>query len=376
MRVRVLELIDLPMLGGGQHHVLALARALDRARFGVEVGSAPGGPLVEQLHELGIPHHACDVPKRVDPRPILALRRHIRERGYRIVHTHGGVAGLWGRLACAGLDAVGTVHTIHGIHYLNWPSRWKRQGMIWLEMALAPLADRIVCVCSSDLEKALAARVLSRRQARVVRNGIDLSPYRQPADAGLLRRELALPPDAFVVGTVGRLHYQKGQTNLLAAFVEVARELPQAVLVLAGGGDLAAPLAEQAARLGIAERVKFLGPRRDVPALLAGMDLFTLPSLWEGLPLTLMEAMAAGCPSIVTAVDGNVELVRDGVDGRLVPVADPAALAAAIVELARAPQRRHAMAAAARAKAMAEFSEAPMAAGIAAIYEEVLADRG
>ncbi|MBI4866256.1 MAG: glycosyltransferase [Candidatus Wallbacteria bacterium] len=376
MPVRVLELIDLPMLGGGQQHVLALARMLDRARFEVEVGSAPGGPLVEQLRELGVPHVPCPVVKSVDPSPVMALRSLVRERRYSVVHTHGGVAGLWGRLACAGLSGVGRLHTIHGIHYLNYPKWWKRQGMIWLEMALAPLADRILCVCRSDYDKALAAGVAPAARTRVIRNGIDLAPYQTSGDPALLRREAAVPQGALIVGTVGRLHVQKGQSHLLEAFAALAPRVPELYLALVGGGELRDALERQAGALGIASRVRFLGARRDVAALLPGMDIFALPSLWEGLPLTLMEAMAAGLPCIATAVDGNVELIRHDVDGLLVPPADAAALAGAIGALAADRARRHGLAAAARARALAEFAEGPMVDAIAGQYEEVLRERG
>lgn len=374
MRIPILELIDSPMLGGGQQHVLGLARSLDPERFDVTVCSSPDGPLVAQLEAAGIRHVACEIPKRPDPRVAYRLRAVIRRGGYQIVHTHGGVAGLWARVASLGLEAVDRVHTIHGIHYLNYDSRWARVAMTLMESALSKATARIICVCRSDLAKALRAGVVSVAQARVVSNGIDLGPYRTLAPAESVRTSLGLAGPGPLLGTIGRLHRQKGQAVLLQAFQAVAQALPEARLALVGEGGERERLTAQARELGIESLVKFLGARTDVPRLLAAFDLFVLPSLWEGLPLTLMEAMAAGRPLVASRVDGVEELVTDGVEGALVEAGDPAALAAALLELCRDSGRRAMLGERARERAMREFGVEAMGRAVAAIYEE-LAER-
>ncbi len=375
MPPRILQIIDSAKLGGGQHHVLTLVRSLDPDRYSPSVCSGPGGPLVEQLQISGIPHLACPMGKQPEPSTVGRLRKIITGGGFSLVHTHGGVAGLWGRLACIGLPGVKRVHTIHGIHYLNYDSILKKGLTILLERLLARLTDRIICVCHSDLEKALRAGVVSAGQARVILNGIELSPHQEqrPAGGGL-RREISLDDDTILIGTVGRLHIQKGQRHLLDAFARLGRRIPGTHLVLIGDGPEAVGLKRRHRGLNLGRHATFLGAREDVADLLPQLDLFVLPSLWEGLPLTLMEAMAAGLAVIATDVDGNSELVEDGFDGILVPSADPEALCGAMAVLCSDPARRKSFGSRARERAIRSFSHHRMVLETSAVYNELLQD--
>jgi glycosyltransferase involved in cell wall biosynthesis len=167
--------------------------------------------------------------------------------------------------------------------------------------------------------------------------------------------------------TPARLHQQKGHAYLLTA----AALVPDATFVLAGDGPLRAELEQRARELGVAGRCLFLGERADVPDLLAAADLFLLPSLWEGLPLSVLEAMAAGRPVVATAIGGTDEAVTDGVTGLLVPPRDPAAIAAAIARLRDDPGLAERLAAAGRARVEREFSSRATAERVMRIYDAV-----
>ncbi len=167
---------------------------------------------------------------------------------------------------------------------------------------------------------------------------------------------------------MARLDKQKDHASLL----EAARLVPDAVFVLVGDGPLREELEDRATRLGVEERVLFLGWREDIPEVLACADLFVLPSLYEGLPLALLEAMAAGLPIVATAIGGTSEAVVDGVTGLLVPPGEPRSLAAAIRRALDDEGLARRLGAASRERVRREFSAAAMARRTVSIYEECL----
>jgi glycosyltransferase involved in cell wall biosynthesis len=167
------------------------------------------------------------------------------------------------------------------------------------------------------------------RKVSTIPNGVDLTRF-GPASQAAARRALGLPGESTVVGTVGRLDPVKDQAALVRAFATLMGAYPEALLVLAGDGPCREELARLVAELGAGGRVRLLGECRDVPQVLAAMDLFVLPSLAEGMSNTILEAMAVGLPVVATRVGGNRELVDEGETGRLVPPGDPRALADAV----------------------------------------------
>jgi glycosyltransferase involved in cell wall biosynthesis len=180
----------------------------------------------------------------------------------------------------------------------------------------------------------------SRTREAVIPNGIEVRPLPTASDKARARRLLGLSPDEFVVGIVARLTAQKAHHVLFDAFDRLARSQPNARLVVVGGGERAQELSELATRLGIADRVLFTGLRRDVPTLWAAFDVACLSSVHEGVPITAIEAMAAGLPVVATNCGGLPELITDGEQGFIVPVGDSAALARRLLTLADDPEVR------------------------------------
>ena len=208
----------------------------------------------------------------------------------------------------------------------------------------------------------------------MIYNAVRFGRRPQPTDRETARFALRLPPDALVLGTLGRLTEQKGQRLLLQAVAALARDLPDLVLFLAGAGPLRDDLEAEAARLGLADRVRFLGLRRDRPTLFAAMDVFVLPSRWEGLSLALVEAMGAGRAVVATDVGGNPEVVHNGRTGLLVRPNDADALADAIGTLCRDHDLRAALGDAAAVDARARFSIEQHVAQLSALYRRGLAE--
>lgn len=310
----------------------------DPARYDVHLsGLKHPEPATDWLAQQGIPVHHLR-RGRFDPRLVGDVAALARRLGARILHVHGYAAADFGRLAARLCGARLVLHE----HFAD-PRMPAYQGLA--DRLLAPLTDAAIAVSGSTRDFLVDARHVPRSRVRLIWNGAPLDEFAPvPRERALrVRRELGIPPEAPVVGTIGRLSKQKGHRYLIEAAARVLARVPEARFLIAGDGDLAAPLHGQAAALGLGERVVFAGHRTDVPDLLGAFDVFCLSSLYEGTPLALFEAMASGKAIVSTAVDGCREVITDGVDGLLVPPADPTALAAALERVLVEPGRREAL---------------------------------
>jgi glycosyltransferase involved in cell wall biosynthesis len=294
----------------------------DRSRFEVSLcGLKHPEPATDWLAEQGIPVHHLG-RGRFDPRILGDLVALARERGARVLHVHGYAAADFGRLAAR---AVGAKLVLHE-HFAD-PRMPSYQALA--DRLLRHRTDGAIAVSRSTREFLVKERFVPEERVRLIWNGAPLDEFAPvPRErARRVRRELGLPDDALVVGTIGRLNAQKGHRFLLDAAARVLPRVPAARVLIAGDGDLRDELRQQAAALGIADRVVFAGHRTDVPDLLGALDVFCISSLYEGTPLALFEAMAAGRAIVSTAVDGCKEVLEDGTTGVLVPAGDAAALA-------------------------------------------------
>ncbi len=268
----------------------------------------------------------------------------------------------------AGVPVV--VRTEHSLHY---PGRHSALYPL-LERLATVLTRRVVCVCRAVLESHVRRLPWATRRFVTVANGIASAPHTRPREE--VRAALGLEPAAAVVLTVGSLTRQKAQHVLIEAFALAARTRPAARLLVAGEGPLRPALEARIAALGAGRSVTLLGPRADVAELMVAGDVFALSSVREGLSVTLLEAMRAGRAAVVTDIGGCAEAVEDGVTGRVTPVDDVAALAAALGELLDDAPRRAAMGAAARARWEQRFTAERMVRETEAVYREALAETG
>jgi glycosyltransferase involved in cell wall biosynthesis len=304
-----------------------------------------------------------------DPRILTDLVRLIRRQGARILHVHGYAAADFGRLAARLTGAALVLHE----HFAD-PSMPAYQGLA--DRLLARLTDRAIAVSGSTADFLIRKRHVPANRVRVIFNGAPLSEF-GPTDSAagrVLRAALGLPPDAVVIGSIGRLNAQKGHRHLLAAAARVLASNDQARLLIVGDGDLMAALQVQASALDIAERVVFAGHRADIPAVLAAIDVLCISSTYEGTPLVLFEAMAAGRAIVSTAVDGCREVLADGITGLLVPPQDDDALATALERVLANGALRTALGDSAR-QTSARYDIAGCVVQIEALYDELAAPR-
>ena len=342
-------MIDKPALGGGQTAVLLLARGLDPDLFEVAVSSAGPGPLVDEAGRSGLRHIPFIPVSRLSLRPAAAIARILDAEQADVLHTHGGYAGLYGRLAARRARTPVIVHTLHGIHYLHYRNPALRVFSIWQEIFLSRTTDALVLVCQSDLARAKRHRLAPRDRLVTIPNGLDIGPGGDPPPASDIGRIIGAGSGGPVVGTVARLHRQKGISHLLRAAPKILAAVPGTRIVVVGEGPLGGKLRRRAAALGLEGRFIFLGESEDARRIMSLFDVFVLPSLWEGLPFVLVEAAALGKPIVASAVDGVPEIIDNGKTGILVPPGDAEALANAVISLLSDRPSAAAMAAAAKA---------------------------
>lgn len=374
--VRVCHVVNNLDVGGLERVVLSLLRHLPaRVETSLVCLSGPG----KLFGEHGLPPDRCLVlDKRAQvgwaerlrtPERILRIARFLRRRRVDVVHVHNLAPLVYGGVA-ARLLGPRRPAVVYSEHNQIYRANARAEGRF---RRYVRLADQVVAV-SDDLRRTLVDRLRIAPPVRVLHNGIDPAPF-EGVDPSPVRRELDIGPDSFVVGTAVVLSEQKGVRFLLEAAGLVRATDPGVRFVVAGDGPLRAELERRAAELGLGDGVRFLGYRRDVPQLVAAFDAYVLPSLWEGLPLALLEALASGKPIVASRVGGNPEVVEHERNGLLVPPRSPEALAEAILRLRRDPALREAIRGRNQERFHRFFSIASMVNGHVPLYEELAAGR-
>lgn len=342
--------------GGLEQVILNIVRDLDRSRFTPSFCSlvVPEPGLFEDLKALDLGCHIIEKGDGIKPSLPLKLGRLFRAERIDIINAHDIGATIYAAPAARLARTPAFIHTDHSqiLAKTKYPGvyRW-----IWKN-----LVDYSITV-SEDLERHLVSRYgVDSGLVRTIPNGIDTGRFAGGGGTGELRKELGISEGDRVIGTIGRLMRQKGMPYLLEAFRILRQGASDTTLVIVGDGEERAGLEQRARELGISDKVVFAGIRRDIPDLLAMFDIFTLASLWEGQPITIMEAMAAGRPIVATDAGGSAEVLDDGRCGIIVPVKDPGALAGSIRSLLDDPELAGRFGERARERAEAELSSAAM----------------
>lgn len=384
-RVRVLHAITRLDLGGSAENTLLTVAGLRPERFtttlAVGVTQGERSPTEAVARERGVefvdlPHLVREVRPWQDLRAAYSLWRLCRRGRYAIVHTHTSKAGLLGRLAAYLARVPVIVHTPHGHVFYGYYGAGVTRLFIWLERLAGHWCDCVVALTEEDAADHVRFGVAPRDRFRVIHSGVDFSRLDAcPVSAPEARSMLGLPSSGAIIATLGRLAAVKGQADLVTAFAAARRAGADAHLVIYGEGEERQHLVDLATGLGVADRVILPGWQRDIGLALRAVDVFALPSHNEGMGKALVEAMYSGLPCVATAVGGVPELIRHGEDGLLVPPRQPHELAGALLELLGDDQRRRALGAAARRRALSYSAEA-MVDKIEDLYGELLSMKG
>ena len=358
------------MVGGAEEMVLNLVRHLP-ARFEPAVCCIhEAGPIGEEIRRTGTAVSVLGLtPSLRRPRDIFGIAGYLRSARPQIVHTFLLTASLYGRLAAILARVPIVIGTEVNIY------EHKRPAHALAERLLMAGTDRMV-VSAESVRDFYVKQVHARpSKIDVIYNAVDFTQAQATMSREEMRKTLSLPAGARVAGIIARLTEQKGHRYLFEALAS-RPDLADVHLLVVGGGEQQDALVREVHAKGLASRVHFLGARRDLGNLLAAMDLFVLPSLWEGLPLSMVLAMGAGLPIVATRVAGIPEVVDDGRTGLLVEPRDVDALGAALARLLGDPELRHRIGEDARAAVLPRFGVDRYVDSVAALYDRLLVQEG
>jgi glycosyltransferase involved in cell wall biosynthesis len=311
--------------GAGMYY-LNIIPGFDPARFGIHLGILRESKnLMEYAAQRNIQRVHTFGTGKYDPSTICKVLAYLRREKISLIHTHGYGSNNFGRIAgkIAGIPTI--VHTHDPL--CSYPLVQRIADRL-----LAPLTDYSIAVSSSIRQAANAKRKIPPEKTEIFRTCIPMALFSPPARAetSRLRQELKIPAGCKVIGTIGRLHPQKGLEFLLRAAPAINARFPEALFLIVGDGPLRASLAKLASELDLSGKTIFAGYREDVRKLLGVIDIKVIPSLWEGTPIALLEAMALGKSIVATAVDGMKEVLEHGRTALLVHPGEPAAIAEAV----------------------------------------------
>jgi len=366
MSIRIVYLITELDTGGAQKVLLQLLSRLDRQRFSPSVACLynGAGTVAQEIRMLGIPVADLGMTAKWRVDAFWRLYRLLKKERPVILHTHLFHANIPGRVMgrLAGVPVI-----ISTEHTMGMESEWRYR----VNRITHPLADRVVCVSPQIASFVTRRAGIPDAKTVVIQNGIDLQRFRSMPDRQGARVALGLPVDHLLICTVARLDPVKRLDILLGALAR----LPGVHLVVVGEGQERRKLARLASELGVEQRARFVGDQRDVLPWLAACDLFVLSSDWEGLPMAVLEAMAAGLPVVATDAGGMPDLVEPNVTGRLVPPGQVDALAQAIAGLLGDAQLRREMGRAGAKRVADAFGLDQMTERTVQLYDELLEHR-
>jgi glycosyltransferase involved in cell wall biosynthesis len=376
--INILQLHSSAGMYGAESVILSLGSTLGDEGYHPIVGSIESdlenpSAFAAACIGAGLDTELIHSGRRISPGAIVDLARLIRRRDVRLLHSHSYKATIFGYFAArlAGIPLIETNHLYPPMPLDNRKLQiYARIGAFFLRFA-----DRTVAV-SQKIRTTLAAHGVSAQKIDVIENGIDFERCRAAAaeDRSALRKRLGIEEDRFIIGGIGRLTQQKGFEYLLEAVPEICRMHEKAFFIIAGDGPLMGVLKHQALSLRIGDRIRFLGFRPDVLNILALMEIFVMPSLDEGLPMAMLEAMAIGVPAVLTRVGEIPHVVQDGRNGFLVEPRDSAGLADGILRLIGDPMLRKRLKENGLQTVMTGYTDRAMSRRYRCIYDRLIPD--
>jgi len=374
--LKVLHLISSRGLYGAERIVINLIAAMDPRHFVnhlalLRVEKNPNMEFVETVREKHAVSHIVLCRKWIDMEALKQVRELIKQEGINIVHCHEMKGRLYGLLATIGTKAR-IITTNH-----NWiRSDFLVSCFESLDAFYIRFFPKIIAV-SPEVRKLMRRYLIPDKKIEVIINGIDINEFKQDKAAGnRIRKAFGLERNIPLIGAFGRISPEKGQKHLIAAAVQVLKVFPETRFLIVGDGFQKEEMKEYAAHLGISDRVIFAGFRKNIASFYSALDLFVLPSILEGTPMALLEAMSAKLPVIATRVGGVGRIVQNGKNGLLVSPANPEELASVIVRLLQTPTQAEKLAKNALHTISERYSSEKMTGEYMKLYTELISERG
>lgn len=376
---KVLHLITRLVVGGAQDNTLLTVKNHNRSKFKVSLASNPNGIWLSKANEysdffFAIPTLTNPISPLNDIRAFADILKLLKTEDFDIIHTHSSKAGILGRLA-AKMCNIPVVHTIHGFPFHDFMPSWKKEFYVFIERWISQKTDFLITVSELNRNEALNLGIVKSENSQTIYSGIDFAKLDQKFDTESLYNEFNITKNSKIITMVGRLDKQKAPYFLIDAFAKVLAKDSDTLLLLIGEGELEDTLKNQVNRLNMNQKVRFLGSREDVPAILSISSIFVLSSLWEGLGRAMTEAMLIGKPVVVPNIYGIPEIVHHNETGLLFEAQNVGQLANHLIFLLQNPQEGDRLGQNAKELTRRLFDGEQMVRQIEAVYEKVLSDR-
>ena len=378
-KINLLYVITKLELGGAQKQLLSLISSLDKERFNIFLFTSRQGLLMDEalaMSNLKI-KSSLFLHRPINPFKdlfaLLQMRSFIKANKIEIVHTHSSKAGILGRLA-ARLSGVKIIlHTVHGWSFHNYQPKLERYLFVLLERFCARFTDKLIVVSNFDKQTGLKNRIGSEEKYRLINYGINYADF--TVNGQDVKKEFGINKDEQLIGTVSCFKPQKAVGDFIQAAALVAESLPRAKFILVGDGILRSKIARQVKKLNLQDKFIFAGWRNDVNKILSALDIFALSSLWEGLPIAALEALACGLAVVATNTGGIQEVIKEGKNGFLVSRRDSSGLSEKIIMLLRDENLRKAVGNNAKNALGHDFTVEQMVGNTQNLYENLLKEK-
>jgi glycosyltransferase involved in cell wall biosynthesis len=371
-KIKVLQAIRQGQVGGGESHILSLVKHIDKNRFEPVVLSFTYGQMITELNNSGIENFVIPSEKAFDFAKWKKVKKLMQEEQIDLVHIHGtrATSNIYWAAKNLGLPVI---YTIHGWSFHDDQSLLVKKSRILFEKWITQKTDCNISVSASNQKT--GQENISHFKSTVVYNGIDLEKFNPGnLERKSVRHKLNIPADSLVISFIGRMTLQKNPLGLIRAFKKVVAEQPKAILLMVGDGDMKKEAMDLSKNIGLGKSVVFEDFRTDVADILFSSDVYCLPSLWEGFPIGLLEAMAMSKPVIATQVDGSREIIRHNKNGILIEPKNEEMLVEALLELIKNKNLRIELGKAARQTITQNFDVCKMTKKIESLYTNVLSE--
>lgn len=366
--INILHIIAKLPVGGVENQLAMVVKRYDRERFQPFVCCLSGEDVVgREIEDSGTQViYLNKLQHQFRWSIVRDIYNLIKRKDIKIVRTHQYHANFYGRLAAIWAGVPCIVASVHNVYTID-----KKIHRRIINKILSRFTDRVVAVSEAVKNDILKYDRVKRDEVGIIYNGVDVNRFLN-VNGDLVRREFGIAPDTTVVGTVGRLTMQKGHKCFIDAISKIKGNFPEIAFLLIGDGSLKNDLESYAETLGMKNNIIFAGSRRDIPEVLAAMDIFVFPSLWEGLGTAVLEAMAAGKPIIASDLPPIREMIEHKKNGMLAPVKDSTALAQSIKLLLDDKKFAESLGRSAKEKASSCFSIETTVSNYTALFENVL----
>lgn len=370
VKIKLLECIRQGQIGGGESHLLSLLENLDRSIYEPVVLSFTDGPMVERLKLLNVNTHIIHTKIPFDIRVRKKITKLLVEEKIELVHCHGtrAISNLY--MSAKSLN-IPVIYTIHGWSFHNDQQPIIKKIRIWTEKFFTSTSAANIAVSESN--RMTGKNYFKNFEATVINNGIDQQKFDPNKNFNDIRAAFKILPTAILIIFIARFTSQKQPLSLINAFAEAVKKNPSLELMMVGEGDENKIALEKVFKLKLSHKIHFLPFRQDVPDLLAAADIFVLPSLWEGLPIGLLEAMSMGKAVIATNVDGTKEIIKNNENGLLIETSNLTQdLTESILHLSTNENLRNQLGINAKKTIQENFSASEMTKKIENLYAQVL----